>query len=443
MSNMSPIEQPTIVLTPAKAAVSNRGCTLDVLVRVQAPDMPKGDDSRQKPKRLSLVIDRSGSMHGEPLTEALRCANHIASRMTAADELAVIVYDNKVTTVVPLAPVRSHQDIAARLADVVSGGNTALFDGWERGAQILQKGAEEGLSHVILLSDGQANEGLTESDQITPHCAQWLSKGISTTTVGLGRGFNEELMAAMAKSGGGQHYYGQTAADLFDAFDEEFALLTALYLKSLGVRFIPGDGVILEPVGIFSQKEDGFYKLSDLAYGAEAWMAVRLYLKAAKDVEVRDLFAVAFKADNLNCEAILPMMEMLSLPVMEQEEFDALEIDPLVLRRTMEAEFAKESKGLHLMARAGDLSGLNAALDDLQLKFGNHPWLHDKIAYLRALAEEDVSMAAKESQVLYFRCAARLSDRDEIAYDGDETDMSKPAFLRKKVSEGRGRRIKT
>jgi len=363
--------------------------------------------------------------------------------MTAADELAVIVYDSKVATVVPLAPVHSHQDIAARLAGVLSGGNTALFDGWERGAHTLQGGSGEGVSHVILLSDGLANEGLTESDEITPHCAYWRSKGIGTTTVGLGRAFNEEFMAAMAKSGGGQHYYGQTAADLFDAFDEEFALLTALYLKNLGVRFIPGERIILEPVGIFTQGQNGFYKLSDLAYGAESWMALRLYIKAIEGAKQRDLFTLAFTADTLDGKPMHQTMEMLSLPVVNQEKFDALDIVPLVLRRTMEAEFGKESKGLHLMARAGDISGLNVALDELQVKFGNHPWLHDKIAYLRALAKEDVAMAAKESQILYFRCAARLSDRDEVAYDGDQTDHAKPAFLRKKVAEGRGRRVKS
>jgi len=59
--NTSPL--PRIVITPAKAAISHRSCALDVLVRIQAPDMPTDYASRPKPKRLSLVIDRSGSMH--------------------------------------------------------------------------------------------------------------------------------------------------------------------------------------------------------------------------------------------------------------------------------------------------------------------------------------------------------------------------------------------
>jgi Ca-activated chloride channel family protein len=157
--NTAPL--PTIVITPAKAAVSERGGSMDVLIRIQAPDQPEDQALRYIPKRLSLVIDRSGSMHGEPLTEALRCASHIASRMTAADELSVVVYDSHVETLVPLAPVTSTHSITDRLAGVQSGGNTALFDGWESGAQSLEGGKGDAISRVILLSDGQANVGLT------------------------------------------------------------------------------------------------------------------------------------------------------------------------------------------------------------------------------------------------------------------------------------------
>jgi hypothetical protein len=51
---------------------------------------------------------------------------------------------------------------------------------------------------------------------------------VTTSTYGLGRGFNEELMVAMARAGHGNSYYGQTAEDLMDPFREELELLNAL-----------------------------------------------------------------------------------------------------------------------------------------------------------------------------------------------------------------------
>ena len=113
------------------------------------------------------------------------------------------------------------------------------------------------ISRGILLSDGKANHGLLEQDAIEVHCCQWLAKGVSTTRVGLGRGFNEDLMIAMAKAGGGQQYYGQTAADLFDNFDEALSLLQALCLRQLSLKLIPAQGVIIEPLGVFDQNADG------------------------------------------------------------------------------------------------------------------------------------------------------------------------------------------
>ena len=104
------------------------------------------------------------------------------------------------------------------------------------------------------------------------------AKGISTTTVGLGRHFNEELMIGMARAGGGQQYYGQTAEDLFDGFDEELALLEALCLRKLRVKLITGAGVIAEPLGLVRQNPDRTYTLSDLAWGTEAWLLVRLHI---------------------------------------------------------------------------------------------------------------------------------------------------------------------
>ena len=62
--------QPTIVFSPLQAGVPAEGGALEVLVRVQAPDRPADLAVTHLPKRLALVVDRSGSMNGQPLQEA-------------------------------------------------------------------------------------------------------------------------------------------------------------------------------------------------------------------------------------------------------------------------------------------------------------------------------------------------------------------------------------
>jgi Ca-activated chloride channel family protein len=329
--------------------------------------------------------------------------------------------------------------VADAVAEVVSGGRTNLFGGWQSGAEQLEGGKAGSISRVILLSDGCANAGLCREEAIAKHCSQWMAKGVSTTTVGLGRGFNENLMSAMARAGGGQQYYGQTAADLYDSFDEEFSLLQAMCLRGLDVRFVPAAGVIIEPVGLVRKSADGSFRLSDLAWGAEAWMVLRLHISPGTASAVRDLLAVSLAAHTLQGDAIAPMTSMLSLPVVSEAEHAALPVDKLVQRRTLELEFAQASQELRDLIKQGDLDAVAHLMDKLKRRFGHHPWLADKLEHMQALSERDAEMFSKEVYFSAMKMSSRLSAKQEIRYSIDETESVQPAFLRKKAEEGKGR----
>jgi Ca-activated chloride channel family protein len=432
--------QPTILLSPLKPAIPAQGGAIDIMVRVQGPDKPEASKTKVTPKRLSLVVDRSGSMSGQPLHEALKCVEHIASCMTTDDRISVVVYDDKVNVLMPLGPVTSQEAMKRLLSTVEEGGSTNLFGGWEEGAKQLEMGQESSISRVILLSDGQANHGLLEQDAIEKHCREWLAKGVSTTTVGLGRGFNEDLMIAMAKAGGGQQYYGQTAADLFDSFDEELSLLQALCLRQLSLKLIPAQGVIIEPLGVFDQNPDGTYQLSDLAWGAESWLAVRLHISPTVAGQSRDLLAATVRGKALDGQVLTAHAAMLSLPAMEQSALEALPADEVVQRRLQEVDFAKSSLDLSRLVNAGDVAAARALVTDLEKRFGQHPWLKAKLARLRELADRDPEMMSKEVRFNSRKMSKRLVANCEVAFSVDETNMEMPAFLRKKAEEGKGRK---
>ena len=99
--------QPTVLITPLKPAlIAGTAHRLPVLVRVQAPDPDESQRRERRPYHLALVIDRSGSMAGEPLAEAVRCARHIVSRLEPTDRAALVVFDDGVDTLVPAHPGR-------------------------------------------------------------------------------------------------------------------------------------------------------------------------------------------------------------------------------------------------------------------------------------------------------------------------------------------------
>ena len=79
-------------------------------------------------------------------------------------------------------------------------------------------------------------------------------------------------------------------------------------------------------------------------------------------------------------------------------------------------------------------------MGDLEQRFAHHPWLRDKLTHLRTLAERDPEMMSKEIRFSAMRMSSRLSQKSEIQYSKDETESAIPAFLRKKVEEGKGRK---
>lgn len=435
--------QPTIVFSPLQAGVPAAGGALELLVRVQAPDRPADLATTHLPKRLALVVDRSGSMDGQPLHEALRCVEHIASHLTPQDAMALVVYDDKVDTLLPLQPMGSADTVAKAVAGVVSGGSTNLYRGWLTGAQQLEGGTEQAVSRVILLSDGQANRGETHLSTIEAHCREWLGLGVSTTTVGLGRGFNEDLMIGMARAGGGQNYYGQTAADLYDSFDEELALLQAMVLRQVGVKLLPAPGVIVEMISPALQLADGSWRMTDLAWGAEAWVAVRLHLSPGTAGQTRDLLAASVSGTALDGTQMQAHAPVLQLPVLDAAVLQVLHRNETAYTRLEELAFAKASEQLRQVAKDGDRAATQQALDVLEKRFGHHPWLNAKIEQLRQLAHQDSQMLSKEVHYSMMRMSRRLASKEETAYDGDETHVSEsvmPSFLRKKLSEGKGKK---
>ena len=435
--------QPTIVFSPLQAGVPAAGGALEVLVRVQAPDRPANLAATHLPKRLALVVDRSGSMNGQPLQEALHCVTHIASHLTPQGALALVVYDDKVDTLLPLQPMRSVDAVAKAIAGVQAGGMTDLHGGWLAGAQQLEGGTDQTVSRVILLSDGQANHGETDLSAIEAQCREWLGQGVSTTTVGLGRGFNEDLMIGMARAGGGQNYYGQTASDLYDSFDEELALLQAMVLRQVGLKLLPAPGVIVEMISPAQQLADGSWRMTDLAWGAEAWVAVRLHLSPSSADTTRDLLAASVSGTALDGNQMQAHAPVLQVPVLDAAALQAMPRNETAYTRLEELAFAKASEHLRQLAKDGDRIATHRALDVLEKRFGHHPWLNAKIEQLRQLADQDSEMMAKEVRYSMMRMSRRLASKEEMAFESDETHISEsvmPSFLRKKVSEGKGKK---
>jgi len=436
---------PTMIITARRPALlAGHDNELDVLVRVQAPDAP-ADLPKRNPLHLALVIDRSGSMSGQPLDEAKRCAEFVLDGLQATDRLSLVVYDNQVQTLVPTMLLHDKEFARRAIRDIDSGGSTDLHGGWFQGAETLAPHTKENItSRVILLSDGCANHGLLDHDRIYAQCAEFARAGVSTSTYGLGHGFNEELMIGMARHGQGSSYYGQTADDLMDPFREEFELLNALCARRLRLEIAPAAGVKAKMLNDYVADGDNAWLLPNLAFGGEAWAVIRLRIPSpvtAADAEAAALslcsFSLRYTTLDGEPRAIQPMS--LALPVLPASAFGAIAEDELVARRTDELEAAYLQTKARAAARRGDWAGVARSLKRAERIAANNPWVAESLNGLRELASrKDEVMFAKESAFSARVMSSRLAAREEMgsAYDAPAS----AAYLRRKGSQGKAER---
>ncbi len=442
MTTQNTKTQLTILVQPLKPALlQGFDQQLDVLVRIQAPDQPAEVAKPRLPHHLALVIDRSGSMSGEPLEEAKRCARHILDRMAPTDRAALVQFDNQVNVLVSNQPVGNGDLFRHALESIHEGGMTNLHGGWEAGAQALKPQAQEaGMARVILLSDGNANEGEIDPQRIADQCRDMAAAGVTTSTYGLGHSFNEDLMVAMAQAGQGNHYYAQTAKDLMDAFAEEFDLIRQLHARHLRLSIATVEGVSATLLNEYPTEDlRGFpvIRLPDLAWCSEAWALIRLKVPARLAGEAPNiLLQVELTAVDLDGHPIAASDVQLKLPGLPPQSWEALLADELVERRRDELAAAALLTQARTAAQRGDWSEVKRLLNQAKATYGANPWLKDILAVMERLAaQEDQAMFNKEALYSSRRMSSRLASKEESM---SVNDFEVPAFLRRKSAQGKG-----
>ncbi len=214
----------------------------NLLLRFRA-DLP---EAPRRSLNLSLVIDRSGSMAGAPLHHALRAAEAVVEQLEPSDRLSVIVYDDHVDTVIPPQAVTDRAALQAAIRRVWAGGLTNLSGGWLKGCEDVQSQLDpQKINRVLLLTDGHANVGIQDPRVLTSTSAQKAEAGVTTTTLGFGQGFNEDLLIGMARAASGNFYFIQSIDDATEVFSIELDSLRAVVGQNLTVTLELAEGVSL------------------------------------------------------------------------------------------------------------------------------------------------------------------------------------------------------
>ncbi len=204
---------------------------------------PRADpEAAREALALALVLDRSGSMQGAKLQTAKNAALAVLDRLGDRDIASVTVFDEQIDMVLPAGAMTAARKAEARqsLSRIEARGTTALHEGWLTGCHSIAQNTPR-LARCLLLTDGLANVGLTDAEQIAAQAADIHAKsGISTSTFGIGADYDEGLLAPMAVAGNGQFHHLRDEADLSATFEGELGELFDVTARSVRIEVEAG-----------------------------------------------------------------------------------------------------------------------------------------------------------------------------------------------------------
>jgi len=256
---------------------------------------PENQASSQRPGRtLMLLLDRSGSMAGENLEGAKEAIGRLVRRLSRQDCFGLIIFDDQAEVVIPPMLIRDHnmEELQRAVASIRAGGMTDLSAGYVlalRETKRSLKATGHTGATVLLVSDGHANGGITDPDKLKEVAAKALKTGITTSTLGLGLGYDESLLQEITTGGNGTHRFAPDIDAAVHEIQETVADLLDVSVLAATLRITPKDnhvdGIrIRQDVPVWREPGALVVNIGDMYAGEERKLLITLDVPAVADL---------------------------------------------------------------------------------------------------------------------------------------------------------------
>lgn len=214
--------------------LANQARPVFFAVRISADSLAQ---PRPRPAAFCLVLDRSGSMAGAPLNHAKQAAALAVKHLRAGDQFSLVTFETDAQVVVPLQAVKDKNAVQHAISEIQDAGSTNLSGGWMLGRDELRKAPAGAARRLLLLSDGHLNAGITEPPAVQRLVSSGLEQDtIRTACLGFGDGYNEDLMAELARSTNGAFYDADSPEKLPGILTAELDGLQRLAAQNVRLR---------------------------------------------------------------------------------------------------------------------------------------------------------------------------------------------------------------
>jgi Ca-activated chloride channel family protein len=199
-------------------------------------------------------------MQGDKLRYVQQAACHVLDMLDQRDRIAVVAYDDQVTLIAPsqLVSAQTREELKRKINDLRPGGWTDLSGGWLEGCrEVAERLTSDGVHRALLLTDGLANRGIIDIEELTHHARELRRRGVATSTFGVGLDFNEQLLEALAEQGGGHFYYIERPDHIPAVFRRELGELLTVVAREAFLSIAIPSGVAVDLLGDLPHERTG------------------------------------------------------------------------------------------------------------------------------------------------------------------------------------------
>ncbi|MDB4632048.1 VWA domain-containing protein [Pirellulaceae bacterium] len=363
-----------------KRVVSDKKQT--VWVRVGLTGFKMESEKKRAAVNVAIVLDRSGSMQGDKIKKAKEAAISAVDRLASQDIVSVITYDSNVQVLVPATKATDKAAIKEKIASITIGGNTALFAGVSKGAAEVRKFLdEEKVNRIILLSDGLANVGPSSPGELGALGVSLMKDQIAVSTLGLGLGYNEDLMMKLALKSGGNHVFIENASELADIFNKEFDDVMSVVAQNVRIKIQVPEGI--RPVRVLGNDADingqnVETKLAQIYSEQDRFILLELELPAGEVGQKMDISNVTVSYRNMKLQADDVLTGKTAIEFCKTEKEYQASMNRVVLEDVVAMVANEQSKMATVYLDNGDLKGCIECLNS------NGKWLQENSVKLKS-----------------------------------------------------------
>jgi Ca-activated chloride channel family protein len=188
---------------------------------------PSVESNQIVPRDIILVLDTSGSMEGEKLSQAKEASKYVLSHLNQEDRFNVVAFSTGIKRFAHNLQPASRASEAILWIDRMSalGGtniNLALLEALSLRSDLVDGGRGRPMV-VLFLTDGLPTEGITDIQQIIANIQAIASSSVRLFTFGVGDDVNTVLLDTLAADNRGLSSYVRPQ----ERIDEEVSILYA------------------------------------------------------------------------------------------------------------------------------------------------------------------------------------------------------------------------